>query len=107
MNGLARDWKRRGCHCRWEVDVEVVVQELEQLVDEEEMTVVGVGDVTLASFVDDNVEQLQVAVLGVDVVTLGVDTTAVDEPLGAWAQIFGGREDSGGLCRSLFACSTS
>ena len=69
MNGLARDWKRRGCHCRWEVDVEVVVQELEQLVDEEEMTVVGVGDVTLASFVDDNVEQLQVAVLGVDVVT--------------------------------------
>jgi hypothetical protein len=30
---------------------EVVVRELEQLVDEEEMAVVGVGDVALVSFV--------------------------------------------------------
>lgn len=40
------------------------MRELEQLVDEEEMAVVGVGDVALVSFVDDNVEHLQVAVLG-------------------------------------------
>ena len=38
------------------------------------MAVVGAGDFVLVSFVDDNVEQLQVAVLGVGVVTLDVDT---------------------------------
>jgi len=34
------------------------------------MAVVGAGDAALVSFVDDNVEQLQVALLGVGVVTL-------------------------------------
>ena len=50
------------------------------LVGEEEMAVVGTGDATLVSFVDDNVEQLQVAVLGVGVITLDVDTAVAGEP---------------------------
>lgn len=50
---------------------------------EEEMAVVGTGDATLVSFVDDNVEQLQVAVLGVGVVSRDVDIAAAGKP--SWA----------------------
>jgi hypothetical protein len=49
----------------------------------EEMAVIGTGDSALVSFVDDNVEQLQVAVVSVGVVTLDVDTAAAGEP--SWA----------------------
>ena len=51
----------------------------------EEMAVVGAGDFALVSFVDDNVEQLPVAVLGVGVVTFDVDTAAAGEP--SWAYL--------------------
>ena len=44
------------------------------------MAVVGAGNFVLISFVDDNVEQLQVAVLGVGVVTPDADTAAAGEP---------------------------
>lgn len=46
-------------------NVEVVVRELKQLADEEEMAVVVSVISSFVSFVDDNVEQLQVAVLEV------------------------------------------
>jgi hypothetical protein len=53
------------------------------------MAIVGTGDVALVSFVDDNVEQLQVAVLGVGV-TLDVDTAAAGVGVGREGPVWAG-----------------